>query len=90
VSREFVGRTRDNLVELMNRRLDDVRLAVLMLDGIELKRRCCVVALGVTTDGVKITLGLWARIDRERHRRQGTADQPSRAGARPRPRASYV
>ena len=30
-----------------------------MLDGIELKGRCCVVALGITTDGVKIPLGLW-------------------------------
>ena len=59
VSREFVARTRDNLVGLMSRRLDDVRLAVLMLDGIELKQRCCVVALGITTDGVKLPLGLW-------------------------------
>jgi transposase-like protein len=59
VSREFVSRTRDNLVELMSRRLDDLRLAVLMLDGIELKGRCCVVALGISTDGVKLPLGLW-------------------------------
>jgi putative transposase len=59
VSREFVARTRDNLLGLMSRRLDDVRLAVLMLDGIELKGRCCVVALGISTDGVKIPLGLW-------------------------------
>jgi putative transposase len=59
VSREFVARTRENLLALMSRRLDDVRLAVLMLDGIELKGRCCVVALGITTDGVKIPLGLW-------------------------------
>jgi putative transposase len=43
----------------MSRRLDDVRLAVLMLDGIELKGRCCVVALAITTDGVKLPLGLW-------------------------------
>jgi transposase-like protein len=59
VSREFVGRTREHLVALMNRRLDDVRLAALMVDGIELKGRCCVVALGITTDGVKVPLGLW-------------------------------
>ncbi len=59
VSREFVARTRDNLLGLMSRRLDDLRLAVLMLDGIELKGRCCVVALGITTDGVKLPLGLW-------------------------------
>src|SRR5215208_2151564 len=59
VSREFIGRTRENLLALMSRRLDDVRLAVLMLDGIELKGRCCVVALGITTDGIKLPLGLW-------------------------------
>jgi putative transposase len=59
VSREFVARTRDNLIALMSRRLDDVRLAVLMLDGIELKGRYCVVALAITTDGVKLPLGLW-------------------------------
>jgi putative transposase len=59
VSREFVGRTREHLQALMARRLDDVRLAALMLDGIELKGRCCVVALGITTEGVKVPLGLW-------------------------------
>ncbi len=59
VSREFVGRTREHLDALMSRSLADVRLAALMLDGIELKGRCCVVALGVTTDGTKVPLGLW-------------------------------
>ena len=43
----------------MSRPLQDLRLAVLMLDGIELKGRCCVVALGIDTDGVKHPLGLW-------------------------------
>src|SRR5947209_8011912 len=41
------------------RRLDDVRLAVMMLDGIEIAERTHVVALGISTDGVKIPLGLW-------------------------------
>ena len=59
VSRAFVERTRRALGELMGRRLDDVRLAVLMLDGIDLKGRTNIVALGITTDGVKIPLGLW-------------------------------
>ena len=59
VSRAFVERTRKALTELMSRRLDDVRLAVLMVDGIELKARTNIVALGVTTEGVKIPLGLW-------------------------------
>jgi putative transposase len=59
VSRTFVERTREALAGLMSRRLDDVRLAVLMLDGIELKGRTNMVALGITTEGVKIPLGLW-------------------------------
>lgn len=59
VSREFVSRTRENLDGLMSRRLDDVRLAVLMIDGIDLKGHTNIVALGITTDGVKIPLGLW-------------------------------
>jgi hypothetical protein len=58
VSRTFVARTAETLAELMRRRLDDVRLAVLMLDGIELKGRTNVVALGITTEGVKVPLGL--------------------------------
>jgi len=37
VSRAFAERTRRALGELMSRRLDDVRLAVLMIDGLELK-----------------------------------------------------
>jgi len=59
ISRTFIARTAETLAGLMSRRLDDVRLAVLMLDGIELKGRCCVVALGIATDGVKVPLGLW-------------------------------
>jgi transposase-like protein len=59
VSRTFIARTRETLERLMARRLDDVRLAVLMLDGIELKGHTTVVALGITTDGTKVPLGLW-------------------------------
>jgi transposase-like protein len=64
VSREFAARTRENLLALMSRRLDDVRLAVLMLDGIELKGHCCVVALGITSEGGKIPLGVWDGVQR--------------------------
>jgi putative transposase len=59
VSREFVERTRTALGELMGRRLDDVRLAVMMIDGLELAGRTHVVAMGITTQGVKVPLGLW-------------------------------
>jgi putative transposase len=59
VSEMFIERTRTALGELMGRRLDDVRLAVMMLDGLEIADRTHIVALGITTDGVKIPLGLW-------------------------------
>jgi putative transposase len=59
VSEMFIERTRTALSELMGRRLEDVRLAVMMLDGLEIAERTHVVALGITTEGVKIPLGLW-------------------------------
>jgi putative transposase len=60
VSRAFVARTREALWHLMSRQLADLRLAVVMLDGIEIKGRTNVVALGITTEGEKLALGLWA------------------------------
>ena len=59
VSELFVERTRTALGELMGRRLEDVRLAVMMLDGLQIAGRTHVVALGISTEGVKIPLGLW-------------------------------
>jgi putative transposase len=59
VSEMFIERTATALGELMSRRLDDVRLAVMMLDGMEIADRTHVVALGISTEGVKIPLGLW-------------------------------
>ncbi|MGN6167672.1 MAG: IS256 family transposase [Solirubrobacteraceae bacterium] len=59
VSRAFVSRTRDQLKALMSRDLSDVRVCVLMIDGIDLKGRTNVVALGISTEGEKLALGLW-------------------------------
>jgi putative transposase len=59
VSREFVKRARTALQELLDRRLDELELVALMIDGIELEERCHVVALGICLDGTKLTLGLW-------------------------------
>jgi transposase-like protein len=59
VSRTFVHRTRELLGNLMSRPLADLRLAVIMLDGIELHGRTNIVALGITTDGEKLALGVW-------------------------------
>jgi transposase-like protein len=58
-SRMFVARTRQQLWRLMNRPLSDVRLAVIMLDGVELHGYTNIVALGITTEGEKLALGLW-------------------------------
>lgn len=59
VSEMFVERTKTGLEELMSRGLGDVRLAAMMLDGLEIAERMHVVALGITTEGVKVPLGLW-------------------------------
>ena len=54
VSRHLVARTSRGLRDQLARRLDDVRLAVLMLDGLNVGEHTVVVALGVTPKGVKI------------------------------------
>ena len=59
VSRTFVQCTKDQLWRLMNRSLADLRLAVMMLDGIELHGYTNIVALGITTEGEKLARGLW-------------------------------
>ena len=59
VSRMFVDRSREQLWRLMSRPLADLRLAVMMLDGIDLHGSTNIVALGITTEGDKLALGLW-------------------------------
>jgi putative transposase len=58
VSRVWAKEGAKRLLELKNRRFDDQRWAVLMLDGIRLsKDLTAVVALGITEDGQKMILG---------------------------------
>jgi transposase-like protein len=59
VSRTFKERTKRALAALMSRSLADMRLAAMMIDGLELQGRMIIVALGITTEGVKVPLGLW-------------------------------
>jgi putative transposase len=59
VSRTFKERTKQALGALMSRSLADMRLAAMMIDGLELQGRMMIVALGITTEGVKVPLGLW-------------------------------
>src|SRR5436190_10802705 len=79
VSRTFIERTRVSLSELMSRRLDDVRPAVMMIDGIDLGERTNVVALGITTRGREDPARALGRLDRERRRRHRAALRPGRA-----------
>jgi putative transposase len=57
-SRSFVAKTRQRLRASLDRRLDELDLIALLIDGIEVARQTVVVALGITSDGTKVPLGL--------------------------------
>jgi putative transposase len=57
-SRTFVAKTRQGLRASLDRRLDELDLIALLIDGIEVARQTVVVALGITSDGTKVPLGL--------------------------------
>lgn len=58
VSRRFVAATEHALAELLAQDLSGLDLVALLVDGIWVAERCCVVALGITIDGTKIPLAL--------------------------------
>ena len=58
VSRQWKAATQKQLQKLCQRPIPE-RLVALLLDGIQVKGDCIVVALGVTVDGQKQVLGLW-------------------------------
>jgi transposase-like protein len=59
VSRKLVRRMSDKMRAELAQPLDGVSLLAMMVDGIGIGDHTIVVALGVTTDGTKIPLGLW-------------------------------
>lgn len=59
VSRRFVVKTQAQLEAWQARPLDDLALAVLVLDGVHVGEHCLIVALGVSEDGTKHALGVW-------------------------------
>lgn len=59
VSRRWKRATEAALGELMARDLSDLEVAVVMIDGIDIAKQCCVVALAICTDGTKVPVGLW-------------------------------
>ena len=58
VSRRFVAATEAALAELMGADLSGLDLVVIMVDGVNFARHCCVVALGIDIDGNKVPLAL--------------------------------
>jgi transposase-like protein len=58
VSRRFVAATETALEQLMTRRLDDLDLVALMIDGARFGEHTCVVALGIGIDGTKHPLAV--------------------------------
>ena len=59
VSRRFVAQTQAQLDAWRATPLDDLDLAVLLIDGVHVGRHCIVVALGIDKSGAKHPLGLW-------------------------------
>ncbi len=58
VSRRFVKATETALAELLGADLSGLDLVALMVDGVHFAEHCCVVALGIDTDGIKHPLAL--------------------------------
>jgi putative transposase len=58
-SRALVEKATERMGTFLARRLDQVDLIALFVDAIEVASHAVVVALGVTTDGTKVPLGLW-------------------------------
>jgi putative transposase len=59
VSRQFIRATADELRQLCERRLENLKLVAVMIDGIEHAGQVMVVALGLDESGAKHLLGLW-------------------------------
>ncbi len=59
VSWHFLWATAEQLRGLCERRLEDLNLVALLIDGIEFKGQTLIVALGVEANGAKHLLGLW-------------------------------
>src|SRR5271169_2839620 len=58
VSDSFIEASREKLQELLERPLGELRLCTVLIDGTPFRDRQMMVALGISTDGRKIVLGL--------------------------------
>ena len=59
-SRALIENTAEKLAAFVSRKLDDVDLVAMFIDGIEFAGHAVIIALGVTIDGTKTPLGIWA------------------------------
>ncbi len=59
VSRQFVQASTAQLKKLYEKRLEELDLVAILIDGIHLGKQVLVVALGIETSGKKQVLGLW-------------------------------
>lgn len=59
-SRALIDATTEKLAQFVSRKLDDVDLVAMFIDGVEFAGHSVLIALGVTIDGTKTPLGIWA------------------------------
>lgn len=59
-SRALIDATTEKLAAFVSRKLDNVDVVAMFIDGIEFAGHAVIIALGVTIDGTKVPLGLWA------------------------------
>ena len=58
-SRALVEKTTEKMRSFLDRRLEALDIVALFLDGLDVGGQTVIVALGVTSDGTKVPLGLW-------------------------------
>ncbi len=58
-SRHLVSRMGARMRDHLMRKLDDIQVKALVMDGVLVARHTVVVALGILADGTKVPLGLW-------------------------------
>jgi transposase-like protein len=59
-SRALIDATSEKLTAFVSRKLDDLDVVAMFIDGIEIAKHAVVIALGVAIDGTKVPLGIWA------------------------------
>ncbi|MBI4730343.1 MAG: IS256 family transposase [Acidobacteria bacterium] len=59
-SRALIDATHGKLAEFVSRKLAEVDLVAMFIDGIDIAHHSVLIALGVTIEGTKVPLGIWA------------------------------